>query len=73
MKGESKGVRVAYLKKQNNNKIMQSSSVMPGFLEINVLIIKKKKKEILQGSQQMALGCLNRRKCCVFALRGWID
>lgn len=72
MKGESKGVRVACLKKTKDNKIMQSSSDMPGFLEINVLIIKK--QEILQGSHhQMALGCLNRRKCCVFALRGWVD
>lgn len=43
MKGESKGVRVACLEKKKKSKIMQSSSVMPGFLEINVLIIKTKK------------------------------
>lgn len=45
MKGESKGVRVACLKKTKDNKIMQSSSVMPSFLEINVLTIKKKNKK----------------------------
>lgn len=46
MKGESKGVRVACLKKTKDNKIMQSSSVMPGFLEINVFTIKKQTRNI---------------------------